>query len=128
MIGMKKITTRTQEMVLDEDGIVCCRVLEGAQIDLEDAKENVLAVKLLAPGRRVPIYVDASGSRGGSKAARDYFASEEVARIQTACAFLVTSPLSSLIGNFFLGLNKTKFPFRLFQTEAKAKEWLKNFL
>lgn len=128
MIGMKKITTRTQEMVLDENGIVCCRVLEGAQIGLEDAKENVRAVKLLAPGRRVPIYIDASGSRGGSKEARDYFGSEEVACIQTACAFLVTSPLSYLLGNFFLGLNKTKFPFRLFKKEEKAKEWLKLFL
>lgn len=125
---MNKIITRTQEMVLDEHGIVCCRVLPGAEINLEDAKENVLAVKLLAPGRRVPIYVDAGASKGGTKEARDYFASEEVARIQTACAFLVSSPLSYLIGNFFLGLNKTKFPFRLFQKEEQAKEWLKGFL
>ena len=125
---MKKIITRTQEMILDDNGIVCCRVLDGAEINLEDAKENVLAVKLLAPGRRVPIYVDVSGSRGGTKEARDYFASEEVARVQTACAFLVASPLSYLIGNFFLGLNRTKFPFRLFQSEEKAKEWLKKFL
>lgn len=123
-----RITTRTQEMVLDEQGIVCCRVLEGAQINLEDAKENVRAVHLLASGRPVPIYIDASGSKGGNKEARDYFASEEVARIQIACAFLVTSPLSYLIGNFFLGLNKTKFPFRLFKKEEQAKEWLKSFL
>jgi hypothetical protein len=125
---MKKIITRTQEMVLDEQGIVCCKVLEGAQIDLEDAKENVMAVRVLSNNKRVPVFVDVSGSKGGTKEARNYFASEEVAEVQTACAFLVKSPFSYLIGNFFLGLNRTKFPFQLFQTEEKAKEWLQKFL
>ena len=45
-----------------------------------------------------------------------------------AQAIIVDSPVSRLIGSFFLGLNKPPFPTKLFTSEADAVEWLKGYL
>lgn len=97
-------------------------------MNLQDAKENVAAVKTLAGNKRVPVLVDITGSRGITKEARDYFSSNEVNEIQSACALVVGTLLARLIGSFFLGLNKTKFPVQLFTDKDDAEEWLKTFL
>lgn len=125
---MKEIITRTQRIWLDDSGIVYCEVLGTVMMDLDCALENVQAVKQLGNGKRVPVFVDMTKSMGATKEARAYFADAEVAKIQCACAMLVDTLLSQLIGNFFLGLNKTKFPVKLFSTEKEAKDWLKKFL
>lgn len=63
------------------------------------------------------------------KEARDYYAlggSRE--GMESAVALIVKSPLSRAIGNFFLGLNKTPLPTKLFTSENHAITWLKTFL
>jgi hypothetical protein len=125
---MKEIITNTERITLDETGVVRCKAFKNSLLSLTDAKENIQAVKLLAKGKKVPVFVDITETKGGTKEARSYLASAEVALVQSACALLVSSPLSQLIGNFFLGLNRTKFPTRLFNDENKAMEWLKTFL
>lgn len=125
---MNEIITQTERIVLDDSGIVKCKAFKGSLLTLENAKENIEAVKTLANGKTVPVLVDITETKGGDKEARDYLASKEVASVQSACALLVSSPLSQLIGNFFLGLNKTHFPTRLFKDEGKAIDWLKKFL
>lgn len=42
-----------------------------------------------------------------------------------AVALLVKTPVSSIIGNFFLGLNKPSFPTKLFTEKEEAIFWLK---
>lgn len=125
---MRELITRTETITLDESGIVRCIVHKDAYMELEDAIENVKAVETLTNGKPIPVYVDIRLSKGSSKEARAYLASFEVADVQVACGLLVDSMLSQLIGNFFLGLNKTKFPVKLFKDEEKAMEWLKTYL
>lgn len=125
---MVEIITKTETITLDKSGIVKCIVHKDAFMELEDAVENVKSVETLTNGKPVPVYVDIRLSKGSSKEARAYLASFEVADVQVACALHVDSMLSQLIGNFFLGLNKTKFPVKLFKDEQKAMEWLKTFL
>lgn len=43
-------------------------------------------------------------------------------------ALLIGSPVSRMIGNFFLGINRLRVPVRLFSDEAEALEWLKRYL
>ncbi len=38
------------------------------------------------------------------------------------------SPISSMIGNFFIRISKPLVPTKIFTDEAKAKEWLKQFV
>lgn len=125
---MLKAITKSETIILDPSGIAKCYVHKDYFLVLEDARENLETVRQFGNGKLVPVLVDIRDAKGASKECRAYFASEEAAKIQSACALLVASPLSRLIGNFFIGLNKTKFPTKLFSNEAEAMDWLKNFL
>jgi hypothetical protein len=125
---MNEITTRTEHMSIDEGGFIRCKAFKYSEHTLEDAKENINAVKQLAQGRKVAVLVDISEVKGADREAREYLSSPEAGKIQSACALIVGSAVSRLVGNFFLGLNKTPFPTKLFTDEAKAVEWLKTFI
>lgn len=125
---MIEYKTRTEHIVLENSGIIHCTVFDEVYMDLDDAKENMAAIKMLAKGRRVPVLVDIRKSKGVSQKCRAYFASEEAKEIQSACALIIDSPLSKLIGNFFIGFNKTLFPTRLFTNSNEATNWLSTFL
>ncbi len=60
--------------------------------------------------------------------ARVYFAGSESKKVHSAAALLAQSPLSKVLGNLFLGLNKPLFPTRLFTSEKDAIEWLKGYI
>ena len=121
---MIEVTTRTEHIILDKSGIVFCQVLEGVYMDLADAKENMASIEMLAKGQKVPVLVDIRKSIGVSQKCRAYFAGDDAQKIQSACALLISSPLSKMIGNFFIGFNKTKFPTKLFTKRTMALEWL----
>jgi hypothetical protein len=125
---MNEITTRTEHIILEDSGIIRCKAFKYSEHTLEDAKENIDAVRILAKGKKVPVFVDITEVKGADREAREYLSSKETGDIQSACALLVGSALSRLVGNFFLGLNKTPFPTRLFTDEKKAIDWLKTFL
>lgn len=125
---MVDIQTKTEHIVLEDNGLIYCTVLKGLYMDLSDAKENLEAINTLAKGKRVPVLVDIRQSKGVSQKCRAYFAGDEAAQIQSACALLIESPLSKLIGNFFIGFNKTKFPTKLFTDESSARAWLSSFV
>ena len=57
--------------------------------------------------------------------AREYYAGPENAKVVLAVALLVRSSIGRMMGNFFLGINKTVFPLRLFGEPEPAIEWLR---
>ena len=95
---------------------------------LDDAKENVALTLKVTGGRRVPALIDLRLVRSQSSDARAYFAGPETRRVCTAVALLVKSPLSRMIGNFYLGFNRPDVPTKLFDDEEAAAEWLLGFL
>jgi len=60
------------------------------------------------------------------RAARAYYSSVQSSVV--ALALLVESPVSQVIANFFMGLNKVPVPTRLFTSEAEAVTWLGKFI
>ena len=62
-----------------------------------------------------------------SREARVYYANERTASIQRATALLINSPVSRVIANFFMGLNRPLSPTRMFTDEAEAIRWLQTF-
>ena len=64
------------------------------------------------------------GLREQTREARAYFASDEVARRVRAVALWVDSPVSRMIGNFFLGVGVQRTPSKIFTSEADAVSWL----
>jgi hypothetical protein len=100
------IETRVFYTSMDEQGFIRTKVKPGSEISREDAKENTEAVIRLSGGKNFPILVDLRQIKSISKEARDHFSMRGRKPHITAIAMLVNSPVSRIIGNFFLGLNK----------------------
>lgn len=111
--------------VLDPRGFVHTRVAPGSEIQLQDAKANTAKVIEVSGGANYPILVDLKEIKSISKEARDHFSMRGRKPNVTAIAMLVSSPLSRIIGNFFLGLNKPTVPTRMFTSEEDAIYWMK---
>ena len=56
-----------------------------------------------------------------------YYANERTASIQRATALLIDSPVSRVIANFFMGLNRPLSPTQMFTDETEAMRWLRTF-
>ncbi|MFZ1287979.1 MAG: STAS/SEC14 domain-containing protein [Candidatus Phosphoribacter sp.] len=111
---------------LRPDGIV--QIVWGPRVTmgLEDAVAAVDAVAELTGGRRSPLLVDAREPGGPDRPARAEFLRR--GEIVSAVALIVVSPLSRIMGNFALNLNKPSAPVRLFDDEASALVWLLEFV
>ncbi|MBD3420516.1 MAG: hypothetical protein GF398_10400 [Chitinivibrionales bacterium] len=125
--------TRPQEtsvstITLDENGILHQMGKPGATFTLERAREEFEAIRRLAQNRRLPIVVDIHHAGSVTREARRYYAGHEFGECIAAAALLIGNPVSKIIGNFFLGLNKPLFPTKLFTEEQSALNWLQTIV
>jgi hypothetical protein len=120
--------TRTARVRLDPEGFVCVFLHPGAEVELDDALEITEAGTELIEGKKRPFLTDIREIGSISREARNHFSGTEAAENCLATAVLVGSPLSHVIGSFFLGLNKPPFPVKLFSSEDGARKWLRQFL
>lgn len=118
---------RTRTCLLWEDRVIRGQFLRGAEVTLDDARENIAATAKLTGGRRRAVLIDLRGIRTQSAEARAYLAGPEATKITLAVALWIASPISRALGNFFLGFNRPETPARLFTDEASAVEWLVSF-
>jgi len=123
---MKTIETRVFNTWL-QDGICYTRVKPAAVIGLADAIENSEVVLKVSGGVVYPMLVDLRMINSITKEARDHFSMRGRKPGVNSIAMLVKSPVSSIIGNFFLGLNKPVVPTHLFTSEPKALKWLEQY-
>lgn len=115
-------------MWLGEDGIVRIIWVPGAEVTLADAEESMAAYLKINQGKRRPMFVDSSRMRSLSRETRHYFAGEEATKAVSAVSLLVGTPVSRVMGNFYLGLSNPRLPTRLFDSEDEALEWLKGYI
>jgi hypothetical protein len=113
---------------LGKDGIVRIIWVPGAEVTLDDARETMAAYLRIYQGKKRPLYVDTKTMKSLTREARQYFAGEEAARVASAVAILVSTPVSRVLGNFYLGVSAPHLPTRLFDSEDEALEWLKWYL
>lgn len=107
-----------------QDGIIFGRVMLNAEIGLADAKEDVAAVRKISGDCVLPLLIDMRSIHSISHDAREYYGKNEHS---SAVVLLIHSPVSRIIGNFFLGLNKPKVPMKLFSSETEALKWLSQY-
>ncbi|KAF0164831.1 MAG: hypothetical protein FD157_1995 [Rhodocyclaceae bacterium] len=115
-------------MWLGEDGIVRIMWIPGAEVTLEDAEESMAAYLQINQGKRRPMVVDTSQMKSLAREARHLYASEEAAKVASAVGLIVGTPVSRVLGNFYLGLSNPHLPTRLFDSESEALEWLKGYI
>lgn len=113
---------------MGEDGIARTKVKPEIDITLNHALENTEAVTSLYVEKKFPILIDSRGIKSMSRDAREHFSTRGRDSKTNAFGIVIKSPLSRVVGNFFLGLNKPAVPTRLFDNEHDALEWLKQHL
>jgi len=122
---MGEIRTRVGKILLREDGIVQLVIDPKAEYTLADIGEGNAGILQASNGQQRPVLVDARDIKSVDFAARKEAAN--FAEI-TSVAVLIHSMVSRMIGNVFISANKPSIPVRLFNSEAEAIEWLKEFL
>jgi hypothetical protein len=118
------VTTRTCQLWL-ERGLLRGRFLRGAEVTREDALENLAVSMALTGGRRLPALIDLREVKAQTAEARTELAGPSAARVSGRVALLIGSPLSRVVGNFYLRFNRPETPTRLFSSEAEAETWLR---
>jgi hypothetical protein len=107
------------------DGICRTVTKPGARVEIKQARENSEAVNSFYNGKKFPLLVDARHIHSMSREARGFLSTNNRESGISCFALIVQSPLSRMIGNFFMGINKPVIPARLFDSEEAALEWLK---
>lgn len=129
---VKNMSERSLEtrIELGQDGIVRLKQPVGTKMGLTEAKAIVAALVDLGKGSKILLINDLREHQGftSNREARAYMAGKETGDVVQASAFLIGSPVSKVVGNFFMSVNKPLFPIRMFTSEAEAVEWLKGFL
>ncbi|MFN8668758.1 MAG: hypothetical protein U0164_16375 [Gemmatimonadaceae bacterium] len=117
--------TRTCSLWLDR--FVYGRFHDGAEVTGDDAQENLRVTSALVSGHPTPVVVDLRPIRSQTAEARAAFAGPDATRVTLACALVIESPLSRVLGNFYLGFNRPQSPTRIFNSVEDAEAWLATF-
>ena len=110
------------------DGILTFTYAAGVYVDETIARSVVaMAGELAGELAPLPTLVIFDRVKGSSKGARDFFAKNpENQAVSSRVALVVNSPIARVVANFFIGLNKTDFPTRLFNDRGAALDWLRS--
>lgn len=114
-------------VVLRDDGILVYRPIPGLVLT------RPIALQILELGLQIvdapkPALVLMQAIARVDRDARAFFTTEEYSRLCSQTALVVGSPVSRVIGNFFVGLNRPKYPLRIFDDPQLAEQWLRGFI
>lgn len=108
------------------DGVVHLVWSPPVPSGLEDATAAIEAMIEVTGDRPAPLLVDVRQAGPQDRAGRLEFIRRH--EVVSAVAILVGSPLSRMMGNFFMNVGRPKAPTRLFDDERAAVVWLTGFL
>ena len=107
-----------QIVTLGADGIPRVVVKSGMNMTLEEARESINVCQ----GKQ-GVFVDLREMKSITAEARSAFSNAEG---MAGAALFTASPVSRTIANFFIMVNKSKIPVRMFTDESEAMAWLKS--
>jgi hypothetical protein len=89
--------------------------LPGSSASLEEARAVTAQVGALGRGQ-VPLLVDMRDMLKLDRGAREHFITSDVAR---AVALVAKSPVTKMMANFFIGMQRGLFPVKVLPTRKK---------
>ena len=122
------VETRTARIWLEDNEILRTVIYPKSELTFEDARDILDRHIELVGDNRVVSLVDIRQIKSVTREARTHATDESVSRFALALALIVDTPVSRVIGNFFLGINRPPYPTRLFTSEREAVNWLKGFI
>ncbi len=114
-------------VVLRADGLLEYLTVPGLVITTNVALQ-VVEVGLQITDVARPTLVLMSDVARIERQARAIFVSEAYIRLCCQTALVVGSPVSRVIGNFFVGLNRPTYPVAIFDDKELAAKWLQGFV
>jgi hypothetical protein len=108
-----------------ENEIVYGKYKPNTVIDLIAAKKIVEDRLWLSKGKDYPSLSFIDDLKSVTKEARDFFSKGDGIKHMKNLALLTRSPISKMLGNFWLQISKPTVPTRLFTNEDDAIAWLK---
>jgi hypothetical protein len=120
--------TSKGHVYIDHQGILIQTYEDNTELTFSDAIEDFNLYAILCKTQKRPVMVDIRNIKSVDLKARAYYSGEKATKYLLAAALVIRNPVSRVIGNFYMGINKTVFPFRLFTKTEAAKKWLNSFL
>jgi hypothetical protein len=108
------------------DGILFVTYAKDVILDLPAAVYIVKDRLSLHEGRFLPVMCDIRQIKEINKAARAYLSIEGSVLVK-AVAFIIDSPVSEMLSQFYLRTSKPPIPTEAFDNYEEALEFLKNF-
>jgi len=124
--GSGEVNSPKFKIWLRPDGIVQLVWTPAAVMSFEEAIGATEAMTKLTGGKRCPLLVDAHDAGPQDRAARSEFVRRH--DLASAVAILGATPLSRMMGNFFIAVSKPMVPTKLFDDESSALAWLREFM
>jgi len=111
-----------------KDNILIVSYRKNLIINLDVAQKIVLQRISFTRGQKMAAMIFSQGVTSMEKPAREYLASKKGTEGLYASAIIVNSPFSRFMGKFFLMVNKTSIPVKLFSNISSAEKWLQQFI
>jgi hypothetical protein len=108
-----------------DGGVIYGAYKPNVVVDLEAAKRIAADRISLSNGTDYPQLSYIDGLSSVTKEARDYFSKNDGIKHMKRLALITTSPISRIVGNFWLQISRPTVPTRLFASEEEALNWLK---
>ena len=119
--------TKTGTSWFDENGILYSISKKSGPLSMEETMKITEDFKKMLNGKKVCMLVDVTNSNETDRETREY-AAQEFPKITKAIAMVSKSALGKMLANLFFTIKEQPFPTKMFNTEAEAKERLKQYL
>ncbi len=116
--------TKKIRFTIGSDNILRTECFPDTIMTLEDGRESTKVSAEMVNHQPHPLLCDLTNVIKMTQECRQHFAGPEHATTFSKCALIVSSPISKMIGNFFLGLNKPLKPTKLFTSKEEGLSWL----
>jgi len=110
-----------------QDDLLICTYKKGLKINLSMVREIIKTRLEFQEYKPVVALIYNQGVMKMDKKAREHLASDEGIEGIIAAAFVIGSPFTSFMANFFVSVNKPKMPVRIFTNAKDALKWLDKF-
>ncbi len=124
----KIIHTAKAIITLSADGIISQDYRNNIDLTIEDSLSEMGAYKELCQGKKRPVSINIQNIKTVQRESRQFYSGEEPARYVAVAALIIGNPVSRIMANFFMGINKTFMPVKLFTDQEEAVKWLSDYL
>lgn len=124
---MKKTLLDNEKVLISLEAGILSVTGKEHMVDINVVQSIVDYRLSVSEGKEYPLLINVIPVKNITKEARDFLASKKGCEGVIAAGILIDSVIGSMIGNFFISVNRPLVPTKIFTGEEEAKKWLTNF-